>query len=419
MMQRFAAGLVLALTCAAQTWELAPEVLLLRRIKDHMTAQLDRLPNYTCLETVARFRAPREKPPKPQDVLKLEVVYSDGQEWYASPGDRSFTATHPSQFAGGGFTATGTFALDLHNIFAADAALCTWRGREVRGGRPAVRYDFRLPRSLKALAITVPGGQGTVGEAGSFWADPETLDVFALEIHAEDIPPFLPVAESVTRVAFARTRIAGRDALLPQTADLQLLSTNGNLNFDHADFTHCRAYQAQSVLHFGGASDSSVETPAHPPRTATDAVPAFLPVTVLLASPITDRDAVGTLIRGTVAADVRHKGRVVLPRGSPVRGRIRVLERYDDRTWSVGLEFTEVEAQGVPLRFYAELTALDRSRQVRRRVSEKREVVSMEGTVVVTLPPLAGVASFFVSGKSFTLPAGFQTVWLTRGLLRQ
>jgi hypothetical protein len=148
-------------------------------------------------------------------------------------------------------------------------------------------------------------------------------------------------------------------------------------------------------------------------------VPPFLSVTIQLTQPITDRDAVGTLIRARVVSDVVHKGGIVLPRGSPVRGRIRRLERFDDEgTYAVGLEFTEVEANGVPLRFYAELLQLDRRPDLRKMVSEKITVSAGQHTQVITLPLLPGVALFFVRGKSFTLPEGFRMTWRTRGLLR-
>ena len=50
------AGASLALACVGVAQNLAPDVLLLRDIKSHMREELSRLPNYTCLETVARFR---------------------------------------------------------------------------------------------------------------------------------------------------------------------------------------------------------------------------------------------------------------------------------------------------------------------------------------------------------------------------
>jgi hypothetical protein len=48
------------------------------------------------------------------------------------------------------------------------------------------------------------------------------------------------------------------------------------------------------------------------PVGASDAVPAFLPITVQLTTPITDKDTVGRLIEGRVAGEVRHKGKIVI-----------------------------------------------------------------------------------------------------------
>ncbi|HLH17748.1 MAG TPA: hypothetical protein VKX45_11030 [Bryobacteraceae bacterium] len=95
------------------------------------------------------------------------------------------------------------------------------------------------------------------------------------------------------------------------------------------------------------------------------------------------------------------------------------LERYENSTFALGLEFLEAEAAGGPLRFYGDLTGLDPRRPVRKRVSEKILIPDMGKWHEVTLPPLPGVASFFVPGKSFTLPAGFRTVWRTHGVIHQ
>lgn len=415
-----AAGILLALTCAAQNRGLAPETLLLSRIRAHMASELEHLPNYTCLETIDRFHAAHGGPLKPLDVLQLEIVYSDRNEWYSSPGDRSFTATEPSDFTSGGFTGTGTFALTLYNIFVADATLITWHGNESLAGRPAARYDYRIPSGFRPLVITVVEGRGASGEVGSFWIDPATLDLLAIESYAEDIPPFLPVAEMVSHVAYAHTRIGDRDTLLAQHAEMRMLKFDGDLSFDRSDFTHCRSFQTESAIHYGEPSDAAPEpAPKSQPAAAGGAVAPFLNVTIRLAQPITDRDVVGTLIQGRIAADVLHKGRIVLPRGSLVRGRIRRLDRYDEKTYAVGLEFTDVDAGGVPLRFYADLLDLDRRSGAQKILRDTVLVSTGRRSYTVTLTPLPGVASFFVPGQSFTLPAGFETVWRTRGLLRQ
>jgi hypothetical protein len=156
-----------------------------------------------------------------------------------------------------------------------------------------------------------------------------------------------------------------------------------------------------------------------------EAVPPFLVITVQLTKPITDKDAVGKLIEAKVSGDVVQKGRIVIPNGSLVRGRIRRLERYRGKKsadFIVGLEFTEVQLSDGPLRFYADLLRMDKRPGIRLSLSEQVLVRTSMGveakTQTITLPELPGVASFFVQGKTFTVPTGFRTVWRTRGLVR-
>jgi hypothetical protein len=150
---------------------------------------------------------------------------------------------------------------------------------------------------------------------------------------------------------------------------------------------------------------------------AVDAIPALLQVTMQLVTPITDKDTVGTLIGARVSRDVVRKGKIIIPTGSTVRGRIRRLERYQESRGSdfiVGLEFTEVEVNGGSLRFYADLLRIDKFPGIRPSLSEQVMVKSGIGfeprSETITLPELPGVASFFVHGDSFQIPGGFRMV---------
>src|SRR5215470_12224497 len=90
-----AASVVLAGIATPQ--DFAPEVQLLTRIKAHLREELSQIPNYTCLETIARFHKEPGRPAqgrgqlKPLDTVRLEIVYSDHREWYGSPGDRKLS----------------------------------------------------------------------------------------------------------------------------------------------------------------------------------------------------------------------------------------------------------------------------------------------------------------------------------------
>src|SRR5262249_10799255 len=140
--------------------------------------------------------------------------------------------------------------------------------------------------------------------------------------------------------------------------------------------------------------------PSVPP--AAPGLPALLAVSVQLTAPITSRDAVGATIHGTVAAPVLRKGRVEIPSGAAVTGRIRRLEKYPNDgppEFIVGLEFTELETPAGPVPFYADLLRLERRPGIRPTFS--RRVLVRTGTEyeprdeAVTLPELPGVASFF------------------------
>src|ERR1035438_3035697 len=108
------AGLGLAWAAAAQG--LPPEVLLLARVKAHTREQLARLPNCSCLETVRRDHQPAGGVMRPMDTVRLEVLYSDHHELYASPGDRRFGDNQPMDFVGSGTIGNGHFALYLSEI---------------------------------------------------------------------------------------------------------------------------------------------------------------------------------------------------------------------------------------------------------------------------------------------------------------
>jgi hypothetical protein len=273
------------------------------------------------------------------------------------------------------------------------------------------------------------GGNGTVGEQGSFWADPQSLDLIRIESQADEIPPCLPLMEMTLNVNYARTRIGEYGVLLAQDAGLHMWKTTGEENYNHLEYTHCRAFSAQSAIRFDSGPQGAAE-PLSPDRPkivseaggAGEAVPPFLPIALLLMAPITDRDAVGTLIEARVSGDVVRKGKIVVPDGSLVRGRIRRLERYKAAEFVVGLEFTEVEVNGGSHRFYADLIRMDRRPGIRPTLSEPIVVRSAGGyqntSQTITLHELPGVASFFVSGKTFTVPSGFRMVWRTRGLVR-
>src|SRR4051794_6037285 len=180
-----------------------------------MRETLARLPNCSCLETIRRAHQSAGGRMRPLDTIRLEVLYADQRELYASPGDRRFDDSNPSAFIGSGTIGNGHFALFLSEVAAQGSALSyTYKGEELLRGRRLARYDYRVPLSQSGHTITLSEGTGTVASKGSFWADPVTYEIVRISIEADEIPPSLPVRAYVTSIDYSHTNLGGNDFLL-------------------------------------------------------------------------------------------------------------------------------------------------------------------------------------------------------------
>jgi hypothetical protein len=418
-------GLGLAWTAAAQG--LAPGVLLLARVKAHMRQELARLPNCSCLETVHRDFQPAGGKLRPLDTIRLEVLYSDRRELYASPGDRRFGDNQPIDFAGSGTLGNGYFALFLSEVASEHGLSYEYKGEEILRGRSLARYDYRVPVSLSGQTITLRGSSGKVGTKGTFWADPATYDIVRIAQAAEEIPPALPVLSSETSIDYAHTNLGGADFLLPQSADSRLVKFSGEDSRNHIEFTHCHLYGAESSISFGAPAGFPLFGASSVLEMKRELLPA-LQVVIKVTTRITDKTAVGALIEGVVEGNVPRKGGVRIPDGSPVRGRVRRLEWNEEKGgyYVVALEFTDLEAGGTRYRFFADLVGTDGVpglHQTIRTHKEARKSLAGVGeeTIIsdeiLSLPDLPGVGSYFVQARRLDLPAGFRMTWKTRALV--
>lgn len=426
----------------ATAQNVAPEALLLSRIKAKVAHDFSRLPDYTCVETIQRFHRPPSAGANLglRDTVRLEVLYSGRKEFYGSPGDREFTEEHPSRLVASGMVGNGNFGLHLKSIFLDGGARFTYRGEEERAGRLTFRYDFILPRMWSGYTIDVSGGSGRVGLTGSFWVDPQTLDLLRVETAADEIPPFLPVKTATTSADYARVRLGAADVLAVQRGEVHMQEDTGEERLNRLEFTRCRLFEAQSAMRFEAPAEGALSSAAAATRAPERAVPALLLVTVALTSEIKEGDAVGTLIAGRVVGDVRRRGKVEIPSGSVVRGRIRQLEQTHEKGWyALGLEFTEIDVGGKPMRFYADVERVEGGRPGEVFLG-KRPVMDVKAPTLpggehvdparpgglrvwreqraeMRFPEVPGVASLFLRGDRLRIPKPFRLVWRTRSLL--
>jgi hypothetical protein len=414
--------------------DLPPGVLLVSRVKAHVKEQMAHMPQYTCLETFerSRKRAGPKGELKSQDTVRLEVLFTGHKEFFDSPGGRDFKEEDPRVFIGSGLIGNGMFAGHLQTLFVNDQGLFTYRGEEPLAGRPAAKWDFRVPILSSLYSITTPLGRAVVSMKGAFWADPVTFDLIRLEVRADEIPPLLEVSDAITTMEYARTRIGQADVLLPQTGELRLLGTSGEESLDRFEFTHCRSFQTETSISF--AEPDAVPEPvkaapatpnrAIPPAARELSFPGGLTVTIQLGAAVTDRAAVGELIEGRVAGNVSYKGKTIIPDGAAIHGRIRRMERYNEMGgyFTLGFEFTGIEAGGVSTRFFADLDSAGPLPGFEWMMSTGTAQILHAGQVSqiaterVSVPALPGVGTFFMRGAHFEIPKGWKMVWKTQAL---
>jgi len=408
-------------SASAQT-DLPKNVIQLAQLKRNVHEQLAALPNYTCVETIGRWR--RENASRPfryLDTVRLEVQVVNNRELYSWPGANRFEDRGIGEIVGSGTVSTGSFATEAHTVFLSNTSTITWHGEEERLGRHTARWDYSIPYNLSGWTIQLSGRSGRVSEIGSFWADAGSLDLLRLESNADQIPPDLDVASVHDTFDYARVRIGSRNLLLPQSVEIVLTDLGGQQDRNIIEFSHCREFSAQASVTFDAAP--RIDQPDSPP--AEISIRAGLSFAVRLAHAIDSRTAaVGDELSAQVESDIKDKGVVVVPKGAVLRGRIRRLERHaaSRNFYIVGLEFTDIEFPGHHALFFGDMISADPVAGLQSSFGSSKSRTSDYGlggslttseTESYWTVPIPGVSTFFIEGASFRLPEGLHMVWHT------
>jgi hypothetical protein len=355
-MSGFPVWLFLAGTLAAPA-DLTRETVLLQRARNIMAGNLQRLPNYTCLQTIERVeRAGLNRKARLLDVVRIEVALVNGKELFAWPGSGRFVDTEISQMVTGGAIGTGNFALHAKAIFQTNSPRFTYAGEGDWNGRPAHRWDFVVAQRQSGYTLRVSGKEAVVGYHGSFWADRQSLDLLRLEVHADDIPPELGLDAAADAVEYGRADIGGQSFLLPVRSELRMVGLDASMNENRTRFASCRQYAGESTLLFDDPEPEK-QGPAEPARILT--APPDLRLDFALEAPVVLRDAaIGDPVTGVLRNKLRLPGGTVIDKGALVHGRIASLRQSQIRGYSgyaIGLKFFEVETPNIRLKFSATL----------------------------------------------------------------
>ena len=405
-------GAVFFLAVCACASDLSRETILLARARYHMSQNLKLLPNYTCTQTIERTeRRLGSKRIRPVDVVRLEVALVDGKELYAWPGSKKFDDRELRDLISGGTHATGQFALYAKSIFQTSSPRFTYAGETSTGGRRSLRWDFVVPQNISGQLLRVNKREAIVGYHGSFWVDPETLDLQRFEVYSDDIPPMLDLQTAFIGVDYRRTRIGEHEFLLPAVADLEMIDLRGGVSKNRTRFEGCRQYTGESTILFEDPAESAAAVSE--PQVSID-IPAGLHLDLALETAVRPNSAaVGDPVTAILKRNLKLPGGGVVPKGALLHGRITMLRAYDFQRqsgWAVGLLFHDMEFEKTRARLSADLTD----------VPTAMGMVSMtpfSGRYRTVQPQFEAEGSIlYLRAQAGALPRGMRMFWRTTEL---
>jgi hypothetical protein len=227
------------------------EVIQLARVKHDMSAVLSKMPDYMCEEMVDRSRREKGAPTfKDVDTMHLDVAFVGGKELFGKHDAGQIDKSHPSSLAGHGVTSNGEFTGHARSVFLDGAARMHYFGPDALDGKAALRWDYNISTFSSGWVLTYAGRLTHVASKGSFWVDPESLEVLQLDVNAAEIETDFPISATHLSIGYTKALLGSKTVLIPQRSDLLVTNSDGSLERNLVQFSHCREYGADSAISF-------------------------------------------------------------------------------------------------------------------------------------------------------------------------
>jgi hypothetical protein len=272
-----------------------------------------------------------------------------------------------------------------------------------------IEYRYRVSAEASRYRVKIGARWQTVPYEGTFWIDPQSLDLRRLTLEAASLPPATSMCRMSARLDYERKRIGDGDVLLPLEGQLGIVMNDAGETVNRTTFGDCREYQTESAVHFDLGSEAE-DAAAKPMVRSAVALRIGLPIVLALTAPIdTSRAAAGDPVSAKVTKPVRRPGAndVLIPAGAIVQGRLTRLERHilPQPYFLISMSFNRLLQGDVSSPFAAKYDSngtlaheLGAELRSRARGLEFWDV----GTFL------------FPSGKpTYVLPAGFESKWET------
>jgi len=368
-------------------------VALLNQARAKILENIKRLPKYTCLQTVQRFRFeafPRVRvsscgyvqdrmKAQPSmklawtDRFKLDVTVSEGAEIFSWAGAQQFQSEYVEKIVGGGMTGTGDFGPFLMSIFGGGASGYDYLGLEQDKGRAFAVYRYRVPISTSHYQIKVgpmPDDMVALAYEGKFWIDPQNAELTRMTI---DVPN--PARESETcrietTIDYRQAGIGGSDFLLPRLTVLKMLDMEAHRYENRIEYASCREFKSESVFR----TDPEPSAGTSEVSKITVAIPSGKTIKIALRSKI---DSESSFAGDAIDGQLLNAVGTTVAKGAIVHGRIVRFEHEfaPSNYFVLGLQFHSIELNGseVPLT----LMAVIREKHILAGPIERRQGIGM------------------------------------------
>jgi hypothetical protein len=323
------------------------------------------------------------------DRLHLRVFIDSGSEVEGWIDSLPFEWHTAEEVRFSGPFGTGPLAGFLSSIFVTSGTTIEFAGTE----DGSLEYRFRKTERASSYRARAGNEWVTTGNGGTFFIDPASLILQKLVVETSTLPSETTACESNTSVSYAIARIGADDLLLPREAEWQNLLPDGGETVSRVTYSSCAAVR-----------------PSAPSSHAAPALPPNLPIRLAFDAAIDlDTAAAGDIVSATITAPVLDPNwrAPFAENGAKARGRILNLEhRLDRGVLLIAISFDTLEsgASAVPVHMVLE-HGFNVDDPFSKRVTT--------GGVVQRHSERWPELTLVVPDKRHTIPAGFQSRWVT------
>lgn len=346
---------------------------LLLKVRARIVESQNRLPRYMCTQTIDRYRyqpdipdhslACDESTERPSthlsssDRLRFDVSVKSTGEMYGWAGEGRFDDRELVDIVTDGAISTGSFTAFLAGIFSNQGVRFTYDGEMTQDGRLIPEFGFHVPYEKSQFFIGFGEHHHSVtGYDGTFLVNRQTADIVRLTIRTSQLPAETGACYSSTTLDYARIRLQGAEFLLPSLSVLRIFSRDGSVAENHILYSNCHEFRGESTVTFDPPANLPGGEQRPGPAVQAFVIPPKLRFRVALTQGIdTATAAAGDSIKAKLMTPIRDRGKVLVPIGAAITGRIVRIRQFYASSPSVSLVFRleTVDVGGVSMQLTA------------------------------------------------------------------